>query len=123
METQNRVNRSGRASVPPEPSSTSSERLPAEVREAHQKRIDEYEQRGMENQQPFEAFLATVQADLFRVTCNLGDGVEQALAHGGANVERIRATEPEVQKYLRVSLRMAQYAQLEIRASQLRKQK
>jgi hypothetical protein len=98
-----------------EPAVAATDRSPRNGRKAFLKRVTEYESQGLEKSQGFETLMAAVQADLFRVASRLGEDAIQALM-GCTAVDSICDAEAITSPYLRVTRRIARYAQLELRS-------
>jgi hypothetical protein len=83
-------------------------------------RVAEYESIGLEKQDPLEACLAALNADLMRTSFGLGDVVQQALATGPASDETVRRVKGTLDIYLRVTSQVGRFSELEYRASEAR---
>jgi hypothetical protein len=65
-------------------------------------RIGEYEEWGIAQAEPFAAFLAVIQAELFRAAYTLENSVEQSFSHCRSGADGIRVADRPITQYLRV---------------------
>src|SRR6266478_5776181 len=89
--------------------------LPLSLRQARQKRVDEYESQGLATQELDASFLTVAQADLLRVACVLEDEAKQTLK-GCRTSETLADVHPAIHRFLAATRRIARCAELEVRA-------
>ena len=77
-------------------------------------RVGEYEQWGVTQAEPFAAFLASIQAELFRNAITLEAAAQEALGHCPSATDGIRAAHPPITQYLRVLRQIEQNVRLEL---------
>src|SRR4051794_37932642 len=113
METQDTFNsqRGGEYALP---SSANARVSPSDVWGARLKRVGDYEKRGVAQAEPFETFLAVIQAELFRIAIMLEDAVEQSFKHDCCGEYGGRAANRPITQYLRAARQIEQNVRLEI---------
>jgi hypothetical protein len=75
---------------------------PTDGRTVRIERISEYEQWGVSQAEPFAAFLAVIQAELFRAAYRLENSVQQSFSHCRSGADGIRVADRPITQYLRV---------------------
>jgi hypothetical protein len=76
-------------------------------------RVSEFEQQGVSATQPFAAFLAVIQAELFRTVAALEDAVHQSLGQPLTTTACLAAAAHPTSNYLRAVRQIAQNARLQ----------
>jgi hypothetical protein len=95
---------------------------PEEGYDPRQKRLAEYETTGLEKPDPGDACLAAITADLISIAYELGGAIQQSLAADPATTESARRVEAALNNYLRVTRQIAQFVQLDVRATEARQE-
>src|SRR6476620_5759273 len=74
---------------------------PSDGRNVRLERIGEYEDWGVAQAEPFAAFLALIQAELFRAAYTLENLVQQSFSYCGSGADGIRVVDRPITQYLR----------------------
>ena len=91
--------------------------------DARLSRVLDYQSRSLEKDDPLEANLGSINSGLMRVALWLDEAVEEAMASGPPNVERLSRILPAIDTHLRVTRQVDRFAQIELRAVEARKPK
>jgi hypothetical protein len=87
---------------------------PTDVRTARLDRVDEYEEWGIAQAESFAAFLAVIQAELFRTAVTLEDAMQQSFSRCRCGPDGIRAAHRPITQYLRALRQIEQNVRLEL---------
>ena len=91
--------------------------------EARLSRVLEYQINTLTNEDSLGANLGSVNSGLMRVALWLDETIEQAMESGPRTIDQLQRMLPAVDTYLRVTRQIDRFAQLAVRAAELRKPK
>ena len=96
---------------------------PVSSHDARLSRVLDYQVSALEKDDPLEANLGSINSGLMRVALWLDETIEQAMASGPPNVERLSRILPATDTLLRVARQVDRFANIELRAAAARKPK
>ncbi len=94
---------------------------PDSFHDARLSRVLDYQAHSLEKDDPLEANLGSINSGLMRMALWLDEAVEQAMASGPPNVERLSRVVPAIDTHLRVTRQVYRFTQIELRAVEARK--
>lgn len=94
---------------------------PLSVHDARLSRVLDYLAHSLAKHDPLEANLGSINSGLMRMALWLDESVEQAMASGPPDVERLSRVLPAIDTHLRVTRQVDRFTQIVLRAVEARK--